>query len=78
MFAALIGGFELLLLFPIFVIVTLGTIFWIWMLIHALMNHRLRDMERLTWVVVIIFTHFLGALIYFFVGRPKQNQTAGA
>ena len=77
MSAAFIGGWELLLLFPIFVIATLATAFWIWMLIHALTNRGLSDMEKLIWVVAIAFTHFVGALIYFFVGRSKQNLTAG-
>jgi phospholipase D-like protein len=78
MFAGLIGGWELLLLFPIFVIGLLTTIFWIWMLIHALTNKGLRDMEKLIWVVVLVFTHFLGALIYFFVGRPKCEPATEA
>lgn len=49
-------------------------IFWIWMLVHAITNRGLRDVEKLIWVLVILFTHFLGALIYFFVGRPRQSQ----
>ncbi len=45
--------------------------FWIWMLIHAITNKGLTDTEKIVWVLVIIFVHFVGALIYFFVGRPK-------
>ncbi len=45
--------------------------FWIWMLIHAITNKALTDTEKIVWVLVIIFVHFVGALIYFFVGRPK-------
>lgn len=45
--------------------------FWIWMLIHAITNKGLTDTEKIVWVLVIIFVHFIGALIYFFVGRPK-------
>ena len=75
MFAGLLGGFALLF---ILMIGALFTVFWIWMLIDALTNKSLRDTEKLIWVVVIILTHFLGALIYFFIGRPKRHQTAGA
>ena len=78
MFGAFLGGFELLLFLPLLMIGMLCTIFWIWMLIHALTNNGLRDMEKLIWVVVIVFTHFVGALIYFFIGRPKREQTSGA
>ena len=49
----------------------LGTIFWIWMLIHAITNRGLGEGEKIAWVIVIVFLHALGALIYFFVGRPK-------
>jgi hypothetical protein len=45
--------------------------FWIWMLIHAISNKGLKDTEKLIWVIVILFLHFLGAMIYFFVGKPK-------
>ena len=47
--------------------------FWIWMLIHAITNKGLTDTEKIIWVLVVLFLHFLGALIYFFVGRPKAT-----
>jgi hypothetical protein len=47
--------------------------FWIWMLIHAITNKGLRDTDKIIWVLVVLFLHFLGALIYFFVGRPKAT-----
>jgi hypothetical protein len=47
--------------------------FWIWMLVHAITNNGLTDIQKLIWVIVIFFTHFIGAVIYFFVGRPKRR-----
>ena len=47
--------------------------FWIWMLIHAITNKGLTDTEKIIWVLVVLFLHVLGALIYFFVGRPKAT-----
>jgi hypothetical protein len=47
--------------------------FWIWMLIHAITNKGLTDTEKIIWVLVVLLLHFLGALIYFFVGRPKAT-----
>jgi hypothetical protein len=47
--------------------------FWIWMLVHAISNNGLTDIEKLIWVIVILFTHFIGAAIYFFAGRPKRR-----
>ena len=45
--------------------------FWLWMLIHAITNKGLADMEKIVWVIVIIFLPFIGSLIYFFIGRSK-------
>lgn len=47
--------------------------FWLWMLVHALRNNGLTDGERVAWVLVICLTHVLGALLYFFLGRPKAK-----
>jgi Phospholipase_D-nuclease N-terminal len=52
-------------------------VFWIWMLVDAVTNNGVGDGEKIAWVLVILFLHFLGALIYFFVGRPKR-RAAGA
>ncbi len=75
MFAALLGGWEIVLilfLLPVF----MG--FWIWMLVHAILNKGLSDGETIGWVLAIVFLHFFGALLYCFIGRPKKNQTVGA
>ena len=47
----------------------LACIFWIWMLIDCIGNNRLSSSQRIVWVLVILFLHGLGALIYFFAGR---------
>lgn len=49
------------------------TIFWIWMLVDAIQNKGLSDGEKIGWVLAIVFVHFLGSLLYFFIGRPKRN-----
>ncbi|MSU59790.1 MAG: PLDc_N domain-containing protein [Pedosphaera sp.] len=49
--------------------------FWIWMLVHAIQNKGLNETEKIVWVLVIALVHFLGALIYFFVGRPKAPKS---
>lgn len=48
-----------------------GTIFWIWMLVHAITNKGLGDGEKIAWVLVIIFLPVIGCILYFFIGRPK-------
>ena len=69
----LFGGLEILLLLFLAPIALAVFAFWIWMLIHAATNRGLTDTEKLMWVLIIVFVHFIGALIYFFVGRPKKN-----
>jgi hypothetical protein len=71
-------GASILGVFALVLIVTLGLaalVFWIWMLVHAITNPGLRDVEKLLWVVVIVFVQALGALLYFFIGRPKKYAT---
>jgi Phospholipase_D-nuclease N-terminal len=47
--------------------------FWIWMLISAIQNKGLTEGEKIAWVLVIVLLHFLGALLYLFIGHPKRK-----
>ena len=67
LFAILIGG----------ALSIAGFAFWLWMLIHAITNKGLQDVEKLVWVLVIIFLPFIGSIIYFFIGRPKGRSAMG-
>jgi len=55
----------------VWAIVLLGSIFVIWMLIDCLTS-SLPTNEKILWVLVIIFLHLLGALLYFFVKRGPR------
>ena len=73
MFAAFLGGWEILLLLGVGgVFGLLFLAFWIWMLIDCVRNKALSDNERIVWTLVIVFTHALGALIYLLAGRKKM------
>jgi len=54
-----------------------GTIFWIWMLIDCATKESNEGNDKLVWILVIIFTHWLGALIYLLVRRPKRIEELG-
>jgi hypothetical protein len=71
MFAFIAGLIGLLIVVCLWGFGIAATIFWLWMLIHALTNKGIDSVEKLVWFLVIFFLHFLGALIYFFIGRPK-------
>jgi hypothetical protein len=70
----MIGG-----IIGLFLILFVGTIglllfaFWIWMLIDAIQNKGLTDGEKIGWVLAVVFLHFIGGTLYFFIGRPKRN-----
>lgn len=55
------------------VIGVLGTIFWIWMLIDCATNEPSTGNDKIVWTLIIVFTHVLGALIYYFVRRPQRR-----
>ena len=65
------GAFGLFFILAGAVLGLLIFAFWIWMLVHAITNKGLSDTEKIIWVLVVIFLHFLGALIYFFLGKPR-------
>lgn len=52
----------------------LTSVFWIWMLIDCLTNAALRGAEKIVWLLVILFLHVLGAVIYFFIGRGTRQS----
>jgi len=63
---------PLLFMLVILPIALLATVFWIWMLVSAIQNQGLNGTEKVIWVLVIIFLHFLGAFLYLLLGRPKR------
>ncbi len=77
--AAAVFGLALLFLLPfaliLFVIslVVLVNVFWIWMLVDAIKNQGLTEGEKIGWVLAIVFLHFIGSILYFFIGHPKRN-----
>lgn len=70
-----IGITRLLFILPF---VILGFIFWLWMLIDCLKRPDDKfatggNYAKLIWILVIVFTGFVGALIYFFLITRKDN-----
>jgi hypothetical protein len=68
------GWFKLIILLaliPLFV-------FWLGTLVSAIKNKNLGDTEKICWVLAIIFLHFIGALLYLAVGRPRTSHAPSA
>jgi hypothetical protein len=54
-----------------------GTALWIWMLVEVLSRETDEGNNRLVWALVIVFTHWVGALIYLFVRRSERVRKLG-
>ncbi len=50
----------------------LYTIFWIWMLVHAVTNKGLTTNEKILWFLVIFFIPCVGSILYFFLVKSKS------
>ena len=55
----------------------LGTIFWIWMIIDCATHEPSEGNDKVLWLLIIVLTHLVGALIYYFVRRPQRRSTVG-
>jgi hypothetical protein len=66
------GGISILIIGFLSILGLALCVFWIWMLVSAIQNKGLTDNERLIWILLIIFTHFIGSLLYFLIGHPKR------
>ncbi len=71
---------ELLIFIPILLFLGIGLaglIFWIWMIVDCAVNEPSEGMDKLVWIVIIVFTNWIGALIYFLIRRPKRIADYG-
>ena len=75
------GAFAMLipiLFFGVFFVIgILGTVFWVWMLIDCATKEPSDGNDKIIWILVIVLTHLIGALIYFFVRRPERMRKYG-
>ena len=69
--------FMLLLWCLMGIVMLLGTMFWIWAIIDCMTKEPAQGNDKLIWLLIIIFTHFVGSLIYFFVRRPERRKMFG-
>jgi prolipoprotein diacylglyceryltransferase len=71
--AAAGGGVVACVFTALFAVLALAAFaFWIWMLIDAIKRLPSEGNTKLIWILVIVFTGVIGALIYYFVQRPKN------
>jgi hypothetical protein len=54
-----------------------GTILWIWMIVDCATKEPSEGNDKLVWILIIVLTHWIGALIYLLVRRPKRIEQYG-
>lgn len=47
------------------------------MIVDCATNEPSEGNEKLVWIVIIVFAQIIGALIYYFVRRPKRQAEFG-
>lgn len=62
----------LLIFLVVFVISILFLIFWIFMLVDAAKRKFKGDNEKVLWILLIVLTSWIGAIIYYFVIYRKK------
>ena len=62
-----------LLMFLMYAVIGIGgTILWIWTIIDCATKEPSEGNDKIVWILVIVFTHWIGSLIYIFVRRPQR------
>ena len=70
-----IGILLIWLMIMAFAVASFG--FWIWMLIDCITKESSEGNDKLIWILVIVFTNFVGAPLYYFVRRPERIRNFG-
>jgi hypothetical protein len=68
---------ELFILLCVAIIGVGGTIFWIVMIIECATKEPDTGNTKIVWIIILVFTHIIGALIYYFVRRPERIRELG-
>ena len=48
--------------------------FWIWMLVECVKREPREGNDRLIWIIIIVATKGLGAVLYYFLRRPQRMR----
>lgn len=51
--------------------------FWLWMLIECAIFEPNEGHTKATWLLILFTGNWIGALVYFFVRRPRRKLETG-
>jgi phospholipase D-like protein len=66
-------GIQELLLILCVIVALLGFVFWVWMLIDCATKESDEGNTKIVWVIIIVFSNIVGAVIYWIVRRPQRQ-----
>ncbi len=72
-----VGGLKLLLIPFLTCLAVPLTALWIWMPGDCATEETDQGNTKIVWILIIIFTHWLGALIYLLARRPQRLKELG-
>lgn len=55
----------------IMLVILAGTVFWIIALVDCARREFTGSNDKIVWVLIVLLGSLIGALVYWFVGRPK-------
>jgi hypothetical protein len=67
------GLLVLLFILTIIALIIAMFIFWILMIIDVAKRDFKKDANKIAWVLIVIFLHIIGAIIYYFIVK-KHNK----
>ncbi len=67
-------GFTWVLISLIILVILSLWVFWIWMIVDCVKRNFKNDNDKVVWILVLVFLGILGAIIYFFVIKNKQDN----
>jgi hypothetical protein len=72
----MVGSIVAILFTLLTIAVSIAAIaFWVWMVIDCATKEPSEGNDKIAWLLIILLTNIVGALIYYFVRRP-QRRTA--
>ena len=69
--------YPVFMIFAFLFIITIGiaiTVFWIWMIINCAQRKFKNENDKIIWILVIVLAGIVGALIYYFVVKRKNER----
>jgi len=70
---ALLIIFGILLVIGLIALAIWAVVFWILMLVDSVKRSFKSDGEKIAWVLIIIFLHIIGALVYYFAVKKEAK-----